>query len=263
MYQAKDHTFVICAYKENKYLEECIKSIINQTIKSNVLISTSTPNIYISQLAEKYKIPIIINHGLGDQADNFNFAYRSVKTELVTICHQDDYYAKHYLEYLLKYSNQSKDLLLFFTDYQEVKETKLIKSNKLLKIKRIMLFPLKNKKLRSYQWVRKIILAFGNPICCPSVTYRKQKIHSPVFNSKYKAILDWRAWIKISQYQGEFVYCSIPLVYHRIHEDTGTTETILNHTRTKEEEILFREFWPKPIANFLGKIYSTSQNSNL
>ena len=38
-----DHTFAICAYKESPYLEECIKSLKNQTIKSNILIATSTP----------------------------------------------------------------------------------------------------------------------------------------------------------------------------------------------------------------------------
>ena len=42
-----DHTFAICAYKESPYLEECIKSLKNQTIKSNILIATSTPNDYI------------------------------------------------------------------------------------------------------------------------------------------------------------------------------------------------------------------------
>ena len=51
-----NHTFAICAYKESKYLEECILSVLNQTIKSNVIICTSTPNDYIKRLAEKYKI---------------------------------------------------------------------------------------------------------------------------------------------------------------------------------------------------------------
>ena len=47
-----DHTFAICAYKESPYLEECIKSLKNQTIKSNILIATSTPNDYIKGIAD-------------------------------------------------------------------------------------------------------------------------------------------------------------------------------------------------------------------
>ena len=54
----KLHTFVICAYKESQYLEECIVSLINQETETNILISTSTPNDYIEELANKYNIII-------------------------------------------------------------------------------------------------------------------------------------------------------------------------------------------------------------
>ena len=47
------HTFVICAYKESSYLEECIVSLEKQTVKSNILMVTSTPNAFISGMAEK------------------------------------------------------------------------------------------------------------------------------------------------------------------------------------------------------------------
>ena len=38
------HTFVILAHNESDDLEECIKSVINQSVKSNVVVATSTPN---------------------------------------------------------------------------------------------------------------------------------------------------------------------------------------------------------------------------
>lgn len=42
------HTFVVLAYKESSYLEECIKSVLNQKYPSKVVIATSTPfNILI------------------------------------------------------------------------------------------------------------------------------------------------------------------------------------------------------------------------
>ena len=50
-----NHTFAICAYKESPYLEECIESLINQTVKSNILIATATPSQYIDDIAAKYK----------------------------------------------------------------------------------------------------------------------------------------------------------------------------------------------------------------
>lgn len=32
------------AYKESSYLEECIRSVLNQDIKKNGIVTTSTPN---------------------------------------------------------------------------------------------------------------------------------------------------------------------------------------------------------------------------
>ena len=41
------HTFVVLAYKESRYLETCIQSVLNQEFKSNVVIATSTRNAFI------------------------------------------------------------------------------------------------------------------------------------------------------------------------------------------------------------------------
>ena len=52
-----EHTFAVCAYKESPYLEECIESLKGQSVRSNILIATSTPNEYIKNIAEKNNIP--------------------------------------------------------------------------------------------------------------------------------------------------------------------------------------------------------------
>jgi len=46
------HTFVVLAYKESQYLEECIMSVINQKYKSEVVIATTTDNKYIRNIAK-------------------------------------------------------------------------------------------------------------------------------------------------------------------------------------------------------------------
>ena len=45
------HTFVICAYKESAYLEECVKSLKEQKKESNIIMVTSTPNNYIKNIS--------------------------------------------------------------------------------------------------------------------------------------------------------------------------------------------------------------------
>ncbi len=61
------HTFVICAYKESEFLEECILFVKNQSISSRRgnFIATSTPNKYIEALAEKYNLKVFVNDGPG------------------------------------------------------------------------------------------------------------------------------------------------------------------------------------------------------
>ena len=64
-----DHTFAICAYKESEFLEECILSLVNQTVKTNIIMATSTTNDYIKNLANKYQIPLFIRNGKSDIRD--------------------------------------------------------------------------------------------------------------------------------------------------------------------------------------------------
>ena len=52
------HTFVICAYKESAYLEECVKSLKEQKKESNIIMVTSTPNNYIKNICETYNVEL-------------------------------------------------------------------------------------------------------------------------------------------------------------------------------------------------------------
>ena len=107
-YTAKDHTFVICAYKESKYLKNCIRSLENQTVKGHILIATSTDNKYIREAARQYHLPLLVNDAPSGIATDWNFAYRQAHTKLVTIAHQDDIYNPDYLEEMLYALNHGK-----------------------------------------------------------------------------------------------------------------------------------------------------------
>lgn len=67
MRHSTNHTFVVCAYKESPYLEECIRSLVAQTVRSNIEIYTSTPNEYIRNIGEKYHIPVYVNEEAGQE----------------------------------------------------------------------------------------------------------------------------------------------------------------------------------------------------
>ncbi len=104
----KNHTFVVCAYKKSPFLEECIKSLLNQNIKSNIIMTTSTPNEYIEGLSQKYDIPLFINKGETGIGQDWNFGISNTKTDYVTVAHQDDVYNPNYLEEIVKFLNKGK-----------------------------------------------------------------------------------------------------------------------------------------------------------
>lgn len=123
MYSKEDHTFAICAYKYSPYLEKCIKSVLTQEEKSNVIIATSTPNEHIKKLSEKYNIELFINDSEPNIAGDWNYAYGKAKTKLVTITHQDDIYDKNYLTCVLNAFNRSKNPIIAHTAYYEIRDT--------------------------------------------------------------------------------------------------------------------------------------------
>lgn len=262
MYNSKNHTFVLCAYKESVYLEEAILSLINQTVSSKILIATSTPNDYIKKLAKKYQLPLYTNTGKSGIANDWNFAYTQAKTPLITICHQDDIYEKEYLEKVLKALKNSRRPLICFSDYSEIRNEKKIHENTLLKIKRLLLFPLRFRMFWGVKWIRRRSLSFGNAICCPSVTFYKPNLENPVFEQVFQSNVDWYAWEKISKKEGDFVYVPQSLMCHRIHAESTTSEVIGESMRTKEDYIMFCKFWPKWIAKKLTKVYQKSEKSN-
>lgn len=261
-YSEKDHTFVVCAYKESPYLESCIQSLLSQTVKSKIILSTSTPNEHIQKMALKYNIPLYINSGKKSIADDWNFGSEQVKTSLYTIAHQDDVYNKEYLERILENINIAQNPIIVFTNYNELRNNKICCTNFLLKTKRRMLKPLEIKVFWKSRWIRRRILSIGNPICCPSVTYVKGKLPGEVFTFGFRSNVDWQAWEKLSRLSGSFVYVKQALMCHRIHSESETSKVIESDTRGQEDLEMFRKFWPYFIAKQLTRIYGNSEKSN-
>lgn len=257
----KIHTFVVLAYKESKFLEDCIKSVINQRYKTNVVIATTTLNSHIKNIAKKYDLKIIEGKHKNIGYD-FDFAISCAKTPLVTIAHQDDIYDYDYASEVIKYYNKYKDSLIIFTDYYEIRNEKKIYSNTNLKIKRILLLNLAIKRLSGIKFLKRNVLRFGNGISCPAVTFNRTNCPNKVFESELTCNIDWIAWEKLSKRKGKFIYINKKLMGHRIDDTTTTTDIINKGIRTKEDLILFEKFWFKPIAKLINKFYKKSEESN-
>lgn len=258
------HTFVVLAYKESEYLEECICSVLKQDYKSLVVIATSTPNEYIERIAKKYHLNIIVNLNAGKGIGcDFDFARNCVKNTLITVAHQDDIYDKTYSRNVIDMYRKNPDALILFSDYYEVRNKKKVYKNLNLNIKRFLLFPLNMKSIAGKKIIKRGILALGNSICCPAVTYVNDNIkEQEIFPRDLLCNVDWKAWEVLSLKKGKFLYINKPLMGHRVHEASTTSEIIHNNIRTKEDIEILESFWPKKIAHIIAKIYALSEKSN-
>ncbi len=256
------HTFVICAHKKSKYLEECIQSLLHQSCKSRVLIATSTPNEWIEELGRHYHLEMRINREGKGIADDWNFAYAQADSKYVTLAHQDDIYAADYVKCMVEQLEKSYKPLIGFSNYGEIRGNNKVESNQLLRTKRLMLAPMYIKGLCKRKLAKRGILALGNPICCPSVMYVKGNLSEPVFENHFKSNLDWEAWERIAGREGSFAFCGQILMYHRIHGESETSLLIDDNERNKEDYEMLCKFWPSEIARMIHKIYSKGENSN-
>ena len=258
------HTFAVCAYKESPYLRECIESLVNQEKKSDVIVCTSTPCEYIYKVAKEYELPIYIRDGQSDIRDDWNFAYNMADADFVTIAHQDDIYCKDYVSQMFDTLRVYRDLeqvIIYFTDYLPLKETTDTKRDLNSKIRRLLRTPLKWNIMSQNKMVRRMTLALGNSICCPTVTYNKRKLGKDIFTSVYKFNIDWDTFYKLAGQEGVFAYKDKPLVLYRVHDGATSKEFIDNHLRIEEDTQMFNQFWPvcvsKLIMLFYQKAYDT------
>ena len=255
------HTFAICAYKESEYLEDCIKSVMDQTMKTNIIMATSTPCDYINNLADKYSIQLFVRDGKSDIRDDWNFAYDCAETKWVTIAHQDDMYNATYVEEMWEKIKDIDDAIAFVSDYMPIKNGVIGPRDINSKLRRILRSPIKNDRRAKSRFWKKWILSLGNSICCPAVTYNKEALGKSFFTSEFKFNIDWDTFLKFASIDGTFAYVDKPLTYYRVHDGATSKEFIVNHTRENDDIAMFRKFWPNWIVKIIMVFYKKAYNT--
>ena len=233
------HTFVILAYHESDDLEECIKSVINQSVKSNVVIATSTPNDYIIDLASEYSLGVMVNKEKSNKGRDYNFAINSYDAKLITIAHQDDLYDRNYTKEIIDSYKKNPDATIIFTDNYEIEKEKKIKKSKRLFWKRYFLFPLRFSFFQNKKFFKLRALRREKHICTSSITFVKENIHEDIFPTNLKYNNDWQGLIDLAKKESKFVYLKKDLVGYRI--DTINK----NKKKLDEDKKILKSLYPK------------------
>lgn len=260
----KLHTFALMAYKESPYLEDCVLSLINQTVPSKIIIFTSTPSQKVIDLAKKYDILLVINKGHCDIATDWSFAYNNSESEYITLVHQDDIYLPRYNELCFSVIDRSKtrDNLIIFTWYNDLVEDKEKIFNINFLVKKLLLLPFVIKQDIRSRFLKKVLLSFGSPIPCPSVMYHKSRIGVFNFSETFNCNMDWDAWLRLSEKNGSFIFIHKKLLLHRIYKKSQTSLQIDCNGRRMEDLLIFKRLWPEPLARLLSAVYALSYKVN-
>ena len=259
------HLFLICAYKESAYLPACIDSLLKQTEPSQILLCTATPSDYLAETAARHGFDYCVNPDAPNIAGDWNFALAEAKkrgADYATLCHQDDLYLPDYGKRFREAAQRDPRLLIWFSDYGEQRGEEAVFSSRLLTIKRLLLTPLRPRFAQGWKIAKRLALCLGDPICCPAVTFNLNRIDLPLFRRGMTTNLDWQTWETLSRQKGRFAYDRQPLMLHRIHPGSTTSQVLGEGGRTAQDEAMFRKFWPAPIARVLTRLYASSEKSN-
>mgnify|MGYP000440953493 CR=1 FL=1 len=248
--------FVIPAYGRSPYLEQCIQSLLVQTVACSIRITTSTPSEWLLEIANKYGIEIFINQESKCIADDWNFALKNGGPNLITIAHQDDVYLIDYAENIIKYFQDHPDSAIAFSDMSELANEKRVNWNLRTTIKKVLLqcsFLASNTVKKSISY--RVLLSLGCPVPCPAVAYNKFLLHNFSFSREYQVNLDWNAWVTLINQGMKIGYIKKVLVLHRIHKDAETQKAIISRQREREDLRIYHQFWPKWVVACLIYLY--------
>jgi glycosyltransferase involved in cell wall biosynthesis len=262
--RAVDHAFVIPAYGDSPFLAACLESLLDQTRSgSRVVVTTSSPSPHVAEIAQHYGVALLVNSRRVSIGCDWNFALVATTAKFVTLAHQDDTYRPDYAAVMLEATQRHPDVLVAFSDYTEVTVDGPRARNLNLRLKTFLCRRAfgRHEAIRTPEEKRRL-LAFGNPICCPSVIVNRARLPHFRFDESMRSNLDWDAWLTLAEQPGAFVYAREPLVTRRIHRASETSLVIADERRFAEDRSMFHRLWPSPIATLISAAYRAGYWAN-
>src|SRR5689334_11353356 len=92
------HAFIAMAHGDSPFLAGCLQSLQAQTVRSQILVTTSTPSAFIDEVAANHGVIVKVNAENGGIAGDWNFALAATDARRVTLAHQDDIYFPSFAE---------------------------------------------------------------------------------------------------------------------------------------------------------------------
>lgn len=250
------HTFVVPAYGQSRYLDDCLASLAAQSSGSRVVVCTSTPFAGLAAIAARHGAELAVhapNRGIGH---DWNMALAQSRSTWTTLAHQDDLYHPDYARAMVAAGSVQRRPLIVFSDYAERCGERTSTAGALLRIKRVLLaLGFTGRGAIESRRAKQRALRFGSPIPCPAVTFHRAALEAFRFREDLRVSLDWAAWLELAERPGAFVRVPRVLMQHRLHESSETAAGLQDGTRRREDFELLCSLWTPGLARLILAAY--------
>ena len=242
---------IIPNYNYEKYLEQRLISIINQTYRDFEIIflddSSNDKSVLLAKsILANTNIPFEIHineKNSGSPFKQWNKGLQIAKSEYIWIAEADDFCEYHFLEQLLALIKKSDNVGLAYCQTSPVDcDGKLISS-----INYIQYTDFLDKDKWLSEYTNNGCLEVENYLCrlctiinISSVIFRNETmLKAGYVDTRYKQAGDWLTYIKLLEHS-DIAYTPEILNYHRLHPSKNTNNTVTNLIYFKDMLNIFK-----------------------
>jgi glycosyltransferase involved in cell wall biosynthesis len=243
------------AHGDSPFLPGCLASLRAQSLSSRIVAATSTPSPFIKEAAAAAFTPLIVNPERGGIAADWNFALHASEARYVTLAHQDDVYFPPFLAASLDLLATVPGAALAFTGYLEIGDDGSRVRSRTSLIKHALETMALGRRAAPSPARLRAFLSVANPLPCSSVTFDRARLGDFAFSDAFRSNLDWDAWLRLLDDGAVFVRTAERLVGRRHNRLTATTALTREGVREREDQVMFRRLWPRPVADLIALAY--------
>lgn len=204
---------IMASYNHEKYLEEVIRSILNQTYENFELIiiddcsKDNSPKIIEECGKKDSRIRTFFHRKNMGIARTYNEGLKYARGDFIVISSSDDPSERQRLEIVKKIINDRLDVDFISSDAYILREEDVATNLDFA-------YPVELKPRQSS--IRQRIIKH-NCIIAPSVVFRSKSRGDILFDERLKYLNDWLFWIELLQI-GNFYFVDRPLIKYRRHD---------------------------------------------
>lgn len=238
-------SIIVLSYNSEKYIEETLQSIINQSYRNIELIisddcSEDNTIIVAKKYMEKstfynYKI-IQTSENLGTPS-NCNFAIRQTKGKYIKFIAADDLLLRDSIENNVDFMKKNNNLIQFskVRDFMD-------KDNKRVFLKRNYKINEKFNEKSVKNHLKELF--FHNYILAPTVFFNKKIFEKyGLFDEGYKFIEDYPMWIKLLKNNVRIKFMDKETILYRVHSLslTNSQDKVINERLLPDLNLLYKK----------------------